>query len=647
MQNKLNRQLATVMFSDMVGYSKFMDEDESKALSLRKQMEGMLKELIPKYGGQIIQYYGDGALSTFESSVKAVECAGALQTIFRTEQPTVPVRIGIHTGDIAVDEEGAYGESVNIASRIESFAVPGSVFFSAKVFDDLKNHPDIQTIRLGEFNLKNIQFPLTIFALQSDHVIVPPVESLEGKGERLSKSIAVLPFVNMSPDPENEYFSDGISEEILNSLTKVDALRVTARTSSFAYKGRSLDVRKIGKELGVEAVLEGSVRKAGSRVRITAQLIDTGEGFHLFSDTYDRTLDDIFAVQDEIAQKIANQLRETLGLNEVAQGLVDIPTQNMEAYEFYLKGTFHWNTYTPVGAQKAIQFFKQAIQLDPSFSKAMAELSFCYSFLGATGRMPTAVAFSEAMQNAQDALKINSNEVDALCALGLAQLFFKWDLVAAQKSFDKAQLINPGSLTFLQTYALFLNAKGQFEEALKFIRQCIKIDPLSVMPNVYLAEALMLNRKFKEGLIQVDKTLEMFPNYIFAVLVKVFIYIQLEEYEKALSVVDAVDLPLEAKVKELLPVKGYILSLMDRKEESRAILSTLSSIQEQQPESLFFEMSMVYYGLGDIEGCFNCLFQAADQRVGGLIFMLHNPNWRALKEYPQYEELIRRMNVKE
>ncbi len=315
------RQLAAVMFTDMVGYTALMQEDEQKAKKNRDRHRKVLESLVQNHHGIILQYYGDGTLCVFNSAIEAVECATEIQQELQKE-PKIPLRVGLHVGDIVYSDDGVYGDAVNIASRIETLATPGCVLISGKVFDEIKNHPSMPAKSLGEFDLKNVKRPVRVFALQNEGLNVPVRDDLKLKPRESAKSIAVLPFVNMSTDAENEYFSDGITEELLNALTKVDGLQVTSRTSSFAFKDKNLDVREIGSKLAVTSVLEGSVRKAGKRVRITAQLINTSDGFHVWSEVYDRELEDIFAVQDEIAKQISNKLREKLSIDQIDESIV-------------------------------------------------------------------------------------------------------------------------------------------------------------------------------------------------------------------------------------------------------------------------------------------------------------------------------------
>jgi len=283
------RQLAAIMFADMTGYTAMMQDDEQKAKTLRDRQRYILETLIPAHNGKIIQYFGDGTLSIFDSAINAVQSAIEIQNELQKD-PKVLLRIGIHSGDIVYDHQGVYGDGVNLASRIEALSVPGAVLISDKVYDEVKNQNKIKSIPLGKFNLKNVKRQVDVYAIANEGLAIPTPAQIGVKAGS-EKTIAVLPFANMSADPENEYFSDGISEEILNALTRVEGLQVTARSSSFFFKGKNEDIKQIGSKLGVATILLGSVRKAGKRIRTSVQLINTADGYHIWSEVYDTDLE--------------------------------------------------------------------------------------------------------------------------------------------------------------------------------------------------------------------------------------------------------------------------------------------------------------------------------------------------------------------
>jgi TolB-like protein len=379
------RQLAAIMFTDMVGYTALMQTNEELATKKRERHKLVLDDTINKFRGKILQYYGDGTLSIFNSAADGVNCAIEIQMKL-SEEPKVDLRIGIHTGDIILDDEGIYGDGVNIASRIESLSVSGGVFISEKVYDDIKNQEDISTREIGSFELKNVKQPVRVFAIANPGFPVPSRNEVRGKLNQPTNRLAVLPFENFSADPENEYFSDGITEELINAFTKVEGLLVTSRTSSFAFKKKHEDAREIGSKLNVDKILEGSVRKAGSRVRITAQLINSADGYHLWSETFDRDLTDIFEVQDEIARIIVNKLRESIAEKPKDESFVKQATENIDAYSLYLKGVYFRNKLTPPDVRKAIEYFEEAMNGTRSLQWLRRILPVAYIQLGATGR---------------------------------------------------------------------------------------------------------------------------------------------------------------------------------------------------------------------------------------------------------------------
>src|ERR1051326_3764904 len=427
------RQLAAIMFTDMEGYTALMQKNEQAAIERRMRHREVFEKARSDHGGKIIQYYGDGTLSIFTSAIHAVNAAVAMQLLF-LKTPQVALRIGIHIGDITVDDSGVYGDGVNIASRIESFAVAGSVFISDKVFDEIKNQPAINTISMGLFNLKNVSRPVEVFAIANEGLAVPQPIDLKGKTSEPTNKLAVLPFVNMSNDADNEYFSDGIAEELINTLSKIEGLQVICRTSAFSFKGKSQDVREIGKALNVNKVLEGSVRKAGNRVRINAELVNTADGYQLWSETFDRNLNDIFELQDEIAGIIANRMRTQMVSKSVE---TPEPSQNIDAYQLYLKGLFYFNKGTPVDYYKAIQFFDEALVLDPSFANAHAMVASCYSALTSIGNVNPATVIEKVRTASRRAIQFNSQLPQSYLAMAMLQLYFEFQFDEAEKQLTK------------------------------------------------------------------------------------------------------------------------------------------------------------------------------------------------------------------
>ncbi len=632
------RKLAAIMFTDMVGYTALMQQNEQQAKVNRDRHREVLNNTIQQNSGTILQYYGDGTLSIFNSAVDAVSSAITIQQQLQ-QNPKIPLRIGIHTGDVVHDDEGIYGDGVNIASRIESMAVPGSVLISGKVFDEIKNHVQFKTKSYGPFQLKNVTHPTRIYGLVAKGCLTPDASELKGKGAPANRSIAVVPFVNMSTDPENEYFSDGITEEILNALVKVDGLQVTSRTSSFAFKGKNLDVKEIGKQLNVTTVLEGSVRKAGNMVRITAQLINCVDDYHIWSETYDRQLKDIFELQDEISRKIANQLRAMLTSEDRQKNLVTAPTENLDAYNTYLRGIFFLSSWTPQGAKKAIEYFQLAIEMEENFSLPYSGLAYGYTMLGAMGQMPPLKAYPFGKEMAEKALELDSELAESHIAIALIKLFYDWDLDGTELSLIRAKVLNPGSANVHHFYSLYYVARGQYEKALKSIEQALELDPLSLIINQHYAEGLVWVGKLEESLAQLEKTLEMDPNFRPAIQNKGWVYLEMEDYENALKCFlrfqELTGHPLKGMVG-----LGYTYAVMGNIEKAEECLEKLAQREKLEPEILLhMDYVVIYTGLNDFDKAFFHLEEGLKQKAG-IYFFKTATIFSELRKDPRFKKLM-------
>jgi TolB-like protein len=529
------RMLAAIMFTDMVGYTALMQENEKHAKILRDKHREVLERVIIEHRGQILQYYGDGTLSIFGSAIEAALCGAEIQQELQKD-PKVPLRIGIHAGDVVYDDEGVYGDGVNIASRIENIAVPGSVLISDKINDELRNQKEISSVFLGRYELKNVRDGVRLYAISSDGLIIPTAEQIEGKTSSSEHSIAVLPFVNLSAEKDNEYFSDGMTEELLNALAKVEGLLVTSRTSSFAFKGKNTDIRDIGKQLGVKTVLEGSVRKYGNRVRVTAQLVNSENGYHKWSETYDRNLEDIFAVQDELANSIVDQLKKTITVKKPAKSLVKVPTENIDAYNLYLKGLFYWNKWTPEFIHKAIKCFEEALEISPGFALVYSRLSACYIYLGAIGYMANKVAYPKAKEYALKSFELDNNSVASMISMGMVKYFNDWDWEGAEKCFLKVFEINPNSAETHQYYAMLLTTLGYHKKALKEAELAHQIDPLNAPISYILSFVYFNNNQTDNAIAQQKKTIELDPDFGDTWNSLAWMYLRSNEYDRAIEI---------------------------------------------------------------------------------------------------------------
>src|SRR6476660_600451 len=423
-EQRINRRLAAILAADVVGYSRLMGADEEGTLAaLKRHREAVFDPAVAAHHGRIVKLIGDGVIAEFGSVVDAVNCALSVQRSSAgtpdqsASQPAIVLRIGINLGDVIIEGDDIYGDGVNIAARLEPLAEPGGICVSSIVNESVGNRIDVRFQDGGEISVKNIDRPIRVWKWHPSAATPIAARSNAARPGPNSDtaSIAVLPFTNMSGDPEQEYFSDGISEDIITDLSKIAGRTVIARNSSFTYKGRSVDVRTIGRDLGVRSVLEGSIRRAGNRLRITAQLIDAATGAHLWADRYDRDLTDIFEVQDDVTQRIVDALKVTLSPAQKAR-LADSGTPNIDAYDCYLRGRelLRGTTKNRETFEQSTRFFTRALELDATYSQAYAGLSMAYT-LDYQNRWSDNPDFSLplAKHNAEQAIEKDSNETFA------------------------------------------------------------------------------------------------------------------------------------------------------------------------------------------------------------------------------------------
>ena len=467
------------MATDVVGYSRLMGGDEVGTLTALKQHRAeMIDPCIASHQGRIVKLTGDGMLVEFPSVVSAVDCAVDVQREMRArnaaiaEERRIEFRIGVNLGDVIVDEDDIFGDGVNVASRLEGVAKPGGVAVSSAVRDNIGNKLDLIFEDMGDQDLKNIEFPVRAYNVV---IVDGPAKAAATPetAEADKPSIAVLPFNNMSGDPEQEYFSDGITEDIITDLSKVSGLFVIGRNTSFTYKGKAVDIPEVAAKLGVMFILEGSVRKAGQRVRVTGQLIDGTSGGHIWADRFDRDLTDIFAIQDEITQTIVEQLKIKL-LPKEKKAITTAPTVNVEAYTYYLKGRQFFHNTTKVMLTLARQMFAKAVELDPSYARAYAGIATCDARLEGNYNIPMPVG--DILATAAKAIALDPNLPEAHAARGMAY-FNAGQTKEAVVAFEKALALDPNNFDANLAYARFSVIEGELERAVMLFKRALESQP--------------------------------------------------------------------------------------------------------------------------------------------------------------------------
>ncbi len=518
MSERLPRKLAAILYADVADYSRLTGEDEDSTHRTLGEYLDLITTTVDSHRGEVMHYAGDAVLARFQAVVDAVSSATDIQTQLAAlneglpDEREVRLRIGVHLGDVIEDRGDIYGDGVNIAARLESLAHPGGICVSEAVRSAVKTSLDLLYEDMGEQVLKNIAERIRAFRLvDSDR---PRAATVSQAPSALpdKPSIAVLPFANMSTDPENEFFSDGITEEIINALVQVDALHVASRTSSFYFKGKTLEMREIAERLRVTTLLEGSVRRAGTRVRITAQLIDVAKDEHLWSERFDREIEDIFAIQDEIARTIADRLKVSLE-DGADTPLVKPHTENLEAYQLYLKGRsilYKRGLVIPRG----LECFNQALALDPDYALAHAGLADGNTMLGYYGFAPGKETMPQAKKAATQALELAPDLAEAHNAFAIVSLLHDRDWQTAERAFRRALELNPQYVQARSWYGLFYLqfVAGRFEEGLAELRRCVEIDPLCGYNAAVLGVGLGLAGYHEEAIEQAVKATELDPD---------------------------------------------------------------------------------------------------------------------------------------
>ncbi|HEY7472413.1 MAG TPA: adenylate/guanylate cyclase domain-containing protein [Gemmatimonadota bacterium] len=648
--SRLPHRLSVVWFSDLVGWSSLTAEDEDKAIALVRRFQSAVRAAVPAEMGRIVKFIGDAALVESPSAEAAVMAAAELRGLMRAGES---IRTGIHLGDVAVGADGdLYGDGVNTAQRIQTVAEPGQIVVSGDVWRQLRNRPSYRFEALGERALKGVEALDLYLVLETGPAATlapavtagasdgasPSVETVTATaGER---SIAVLPFMNLSSDPENEYFSDGITEEILNALVKVSDLKVASRTSSFAFKGHQGDIQEIAEKLKVATVLEGSVRKAGNRVRITSQLISAADSYHLWSETYDRELEDIFAIQDDIAQSIVTALKATL-TGEEREKLVTPTTDNLEAYTLYLKGRFQYNKDTEAGLRESLELYRAALEESPDYARAWAGIADSWMHL-ADDYVPPAEGYTAAKAAAEKALELEPELAEAHTARGKVLGWYEWKFAEGELALRRAVGANPNYADAHWALGSLLPTTGHMKEALKEIRTARLLDPLSPVIAYWHARYLLYARRIDEAIEEGERALDLDPDYPYglAILGRAEL-LEGKDADAIASFRRCVELARSNTFRVYL---AYGLASTGKDAEAREILAKVG--HGEGPDYVRSELLAAVYGaLGETDEAFRQIEQAYADRSAGLIYLHLDPMYDSLRDDPRMQDIVQRIGL--
>ncbi|ARQ14462.1 adenylate cyclase protein (plasmid) [Rhizobium etli] len=507
----MQRRLAAILVADVVGYSRLVEKDEGKTLvALRLLQNTLLQPQIAKHAGRVVKLMGDGFIAEFASVVEAVSCAIKMQNAVASHQDSsdtvgnIVFRIGINIGDVVVDGDDLLGDGVNVAARLEQICPPGDVLISGAAYEHLGGKIDATIEYAGEQQLKNISRPIKAYhvPLSGSTFVSPKALTLSGP------TIAVLPFENMSGDPEQVYFSDGITADIITELARFAELMVIARTSSFALRGRATDLREVGRLLGAGYIVEGSVRRAGNRVRITVQLVETVGGTHLWADRYDRSIEDIFATQEEIAQSIVAMVAQrVIDNNELTSRRRRL--EDMRAYDLFLQGNRLSDDFRPGAQERAEALFERAAQTDPSFARAHTGLAYIYLNRASDGDIGIPRDRDEnrikALRSAETAFALDPSDPRVQCTLGYICLTWR-DFKRAEHHLDLAKTMNPNDATILILWAWMQGTLGRSGQGLAAAEMAYRLNPLyPSWYNYYKSRLLFLLGRYNEAALLLEQ----------------------------------------------------------------------------------------------------------------------------------------------
>ena len=540
----MGRRLTAILVADVVGYSRLMGADEAGTLTAVKALrKKVFAPKVAEHHGRIVKLMGDGALVEFPSVVHAVQCAVAVQEALAERNAGTPsdkrieLRIGVNLGDVIAEGGDIYGDGVNVAARLEELAEPGGVALSGSAHDQVAGKVDFAFEDAGEHELKNIARPVRIYRWSKDDAAPAPGTARTGDALPLpdKPSIAVLPFTNMSGDPEQEYFSDGMTEDIITGLCHMRGLFVIARNSSFAYRGSAVDVKRVGQDLGVRYVLEGSVRRGGDRIRVTAQLIDVGTGVHVWADRFDGILDDVFALQDDITAKVISAVGPEITVAEM-QRARGKRSDSLDAWDRYLQALQPYYTVDKVGYEEATALLEEAIELDPRFSTAYATLARCHVYAGYHGWSASArEVVHKAEKFARQAVALDEQDPFAHLALGFVYMINK-ELVRSVNELNRALELNPNlsiAHGYLSNTLAFL---GRSEEALAAAERAIRGSPRD--PERYLWYIGIMNahfaaERYEECVEAAEQAVLLQPNFYGGHIIMASALTYLERIEEA------------------------------------------------------------------------------------------------------------------
>jgi len=634
------------MFTDMVGYTALGQKNEALSLALLNKSRRLIRPILRHHKGREVKTIGDAFLVEFASSLEAIRCAYDIQRASREfnfsqeEDGKLALRIGLHLGDVEKSKGDILGDAVNIASRIQPLATSGGICLTRQIYDQVVNKFELPILAIGEQKLKNIPSALEVYR------VVLPWEKESARSELDSHRVAVLPFTNMSPDPQDAYFADGMTEELISTLSKIGELSVISRTSVMQYKDKPKPINEIGRELNAGTILEGSIRKAGNRVRVTIQMVEANTDKHLWADSFDRDLEDIFAIQSEVAKRVASDLKVRL-LSTEKRDIERKPTASVEAYQLYLKGRYHFNQRTRDSFDEAMSFFQEAVKLDPKCAIAYAGISDSYHLCCHRGWNTPEQAFPLMRDSANKALEIDPRLAEAHAALGAIHFHYDWDWRGAEREFALATELKPSYEMVYEMHSYLLAILGRIDESYRLAKRGAELSPhyLSIWLQAGFDEggAIRSTTNLHEGLAHLEKLIEEYPEYApahsglgFAYFRSSKIELGLDEMRKAVKMTNG-DLAAKADL-------AFLLTLTGKKEEAGSILRELQTASKNSHVSNV-ALARILFCLGRRDEAFVSLEKAFKRKEIDLPDIRLIPEMVDLRADPRWAHIEKRMGL--
>ena len=638
------RRLAAIMFTDMMDYTSMSEKDEPLALSLLEEHRQLLRPVFTRHGGREVKTLGDGFLVEFASALEAVRCALDIQQLMYGRNQKVPperrilLRVAIHLGDVEHRDGDVYGDAVNVASRLQKLADPGGICITEQVFDHIRNNPEFHALSLGPSRLKNVQTPTEIY-----RILLPTEGTEAAKTAALEPwRLAALPLTIISSDHQDEYLADGLTEEIINTLSSIPGLRVIARTSVMKYKQANKSVSEIGRELKVGTILEGSVRKAGGRLRVALQLIDVGSEAPIWAQKYDREMRDVFQIQTDIAERVTEALKVQL-LSQNRTLIEQKAPEDIGAYVSYLRGRYYWSKRNKADLERAIRQFAEAIQIDPNYALAHAGMADCYTLMGRHRYLSPDEAFPKARNYAKKALDLNDNLAEAHAALAAVLLSYDWDWKGAEDQLRRAIELNPNYATAHYWLSVLLLTTGRLQEAVVEAEKAQVLDPLSPVIGTGVVQAYFFAGQYDKAVDECSKYLDMDPNFVVARDLLVHLHVQKGAFGEAAKEARRLAETSERKA-EATAHLAYVYAASGKVEDAKKLFEEIINDPKLDYSNSTIFIT-VYSILGDRDNAFRWAEEALENAKIAFASIRFSPDLKSFRADSRYSSLLARARL--